>query len=182
MRCGLHTELGHIERSLVLRPPETEFERGLRQFGGLLLRVMLVMVTAVLGLNLFLDRPPLDTLMFAIALAVGLSPELLPAILSATLSAGARRMAGRGVIVRHLNAIENLGAMDTLCTDKTGTLTRGVVASTARWTPTASPAPRCCAWLAQRVAADRPAQPAGRGDRRLRPRQGAGHDWRRQAR
>jgi len=128
VRCGLHTELGHIERSLVLRPPETEFERGLRQFGGLLLRVMLVMVTAVLGLNLFLDRPPLDTLMFAIALAVGLSPELLPAILSATLSAGARRMAGRGVIVRHLNAIENLGAMDTLCTDKTGTLTRGVVA------------------------------------------------------
>ena len=78
----------------MLRPPETEFERGLRQFGGLLLRVMLVMVTAVLGLNLFLDRPPLDTLMFAIALAVGLSPELLPAILSATLSAGARRMAG----------------------------------------------------------------------------------------
>src|SRR5690606_9242817 len=66
VRCGVHTELGHIERSLVLRPPETEFERGLRQFGGLLLRVMLVMVTAVLGLNLFLDRPPLDTLMFAI--------------------------------------------------------------------------------------------------------------------
>ena len=128
VRCGVHTELGHIERSLVLRPPETEFERGLRHFGGLLLRVMLVMVTAVLGLNLFLDRPPLDTLMFAIALAVGLSPELLPAILSATLSAGAQRMAGRGVIVRHLNAIENLGAMDTLCTDKTGTLTRGVVA------------------------------------------------------
>ncbi len=128
VNCGMHTELGHIERSLVLRPPETEFERGLRHFGGLLLRVMLVMITAVLGLNLFLDRPPLDTLMFAIALAVGLSPELLPAILSATLSAGARRMATRGVIVRHLNAIENLGAMDTLCTDKTGTLTRGVVA------------------------------------------------------
>ncbi len=80
---------------------------------------MLVMVTAVLGLNLFLDRPPLDTLMFAIALAVGLSPELLPAILSATLSAGARRMAGRGVIVRHLNAIENL----------------------ARWTPSAPTRP-----------------------------------------
>lgn len=128
VNCGMHTELGHIERSLVLRPPETEFERGLRHFGALLLRVMLVMITAVLGLNLFLDRPPLDTLMFAIALAVGLSPELLPAILSATLSAGARRMAARGVIVRHLNAIENLGAMDTLCTDKTGTLTRGVVA------------------------------------------------------
>ncbi|CAM5345075.1 Magnesium-transporting ATPase, P-type 1 OS=Stutzerimonas stutzeri OX=316 GN=mgtA PE=3 SV=1 [Stutzerimonas stutzeri] len=128
VNCGMHAELGHIERSLVLRPPETEFERGLRHFGALLLRVMLVMITAVLGLNLFLDRPPLDTLMFAIALAVGLSPELLPAILSATLSAGARRMATRGVIVRHLNAIENLGAMDTLCTDKTGTLTRGVVA------------------------------------------------------
>ena len=128
VNCGVQTELGHIERSLVLRPPETEFERGLRHFGGLLLRVMLVMVTAVLGVNLFLERPPLETLMFAIALAVGLSPELLPAILSATLSAGARRMAARGVIVRHLNAIENLGAMDTLCTDKTGTLTRGVVA------------------------------------------------------
>ncbi|MDH0213113.1 magnesium-translocating P-type ATPase [Stutzerimonas stutzeri] len=149
VRCGLHTELGHIERSLVLRPPETEFERGLRQFGGLLLRVMLVMVTAVLGLNLFLDRPPLDTLMFAIALAVGLSPELLPAILSATLSAGARRMAGRGVIVRHLNAIENLGAMDTLCTDKTGTLTRGVVALDGALDANGQPSTRVLrmAWL-----------------------------------
>jgi len=121
------SEFGRISASLALRPPETEFERGLRHFGTLLLRVMLVMTVLVLGANILLQRPTIDTLLFAIALAVGLSPELLPAILSITLAKGAQRMAQAGVIVRHLNAIENLGSMDVLCTDKTGTLTRGVV-------------------------------------------------------
>lgn len=121
------SEFGRISKSLALRPPETEFERGLRHFGTLLLRVMLVITVLVLGANILLQRPTIDTLLFTIALAVGLSPELLPAILSITLAKGAQRMAQAGVIVRHLNAIENLGSMDVLCTDKTGTLTRGVV-------------------------------------------------------
>ncbi|WP_449440740.1 magnesium-translocating P-type ATPase [Pseudomonas migulae] len=126
-RYADESEIGHIARTLSLRPPETEFERGLRHFGGLLLRVMLVITIVVFGINILLHRPTLDTLLFAIALSIGMSPELLPAILSITLAKGAQRMAAKGVIVRHLNAIENLGAMDILCTDKTGTLTRGVV-------------------------------------------------------
>ena len=89
---------------------------------------MLVMVVAVLAINIFMDRPAVASLLFALALAVGLAPELLPAIVSITLSHGAKRMASLGVIVRRLNAIENLGSMDVLCTDKTGTLTAGVVA------------------------------------------------------
>ena len=106
---------------------ETDFERGIRQFGYLLTRIMMVIVIFVLTVNLLLHRPLIDSLLFAVALAVGLTPELLPAIVSVTLSAGARRMAKRGVIVRRLEAIENLGSIDVLCTDKTGTLTKGVV-------------------------------------------------------
>jgi Mg2+-importing ATPase len=92
-----------------------------------LTRVMLVMVIIVMAVNIFLAKPPIDSLLFALALAVGLTPELLPAIISITLSHGAQRMAKRGVIVRRLNAIENFGSIDVLCTDKTGTLTEGVV-------------------------------------------------------
>jgi Mg2+-importing ATPase len=127
VRTGRATLYGEIADRLVLRPPETEFERGLRRFGGLLIGLMLTVVVVVLAANMFLHRPVIDTLLFAAALAVGLSPELLPAILTITLSHGARAMARRGVIVKRLSAIENLGSMDTLCTDKTGTLTRGVV-------------------------------------------------------
>ncbi|MDH0747194.1 magnesium-translocating P-type ATPase [Pseudomonas sp. GD03842] len=121
------SEMGAIAHALSSRPPETEFERGLRHFGGLLLRIMLVITIVVMGTNILLQRPPLDTLLFAIALSIGMSPELLPAILSITLAKGAQRMAAKGVIVRHLNSIENLGSMDVLCTDKTGTLTRALV-------------------------------------------------------
>lgn len=124
---GRGTVFGGIADRLMLRPPETEFERGVRRFGGLLIRLMLTVVVAVLAVNIVLDRPTIDTLLFAAALAVGLSPELLPAILTITLSHGARAMAREGVIVKRLNAIENLGSMDVLCTDKTGTLTRGVI-------------------------------------------------------
>ena len=88
---------------------------------------MVVMVLAVLAINIFAAKPPIDSLLFALALAVGLTPEMLPAIVSITLSHGAKRMAREGVIVRRLNSIENLGSMDVLCTDKTGTLTVGVV-------------------------------------------------------
>jgi len=127
VKTGRRTEFGAIAARLRARAPETDFQRGVRQFGYLLLRVMVVMVLFVLTVNLLLDRPVVDSLLFAVALAVGLSPELLPAIISVTLAAGARAMSKRGVIVRRLDAIENLGSMDILCTDKTGTLTEGAI-------------------------------------------------------
>ncbi len=124
---GRDTALGQIATRLRSQPPETDFARGVRQFGLLLVRLMVVIVLFVLTTNYWLGRPVIDSLLFAVALAVGLSPELLPAIVSVTLSAGARSMARQGVIVRRLEAIENLGSMDILCTDKTGTLTTGVM-------------------------------------------------------
>jgi Mg2+-importing ATPase len=127
VQTGKATVFGQIAERLRLRPPETAFERGIHRFGYLLTQLMLVMVVIVLAVNIFLAKPPIDSLLFALALAVGLTPELLPAIISITLSHGAGRMAQRGVIVRRLNAIENFGSMDVLCTDKTGTLTAGVV-------------------------------------------------------
>jgi Mg2+-importing ATPase len=128
VHTGGHTAFGAIAERLRARAPETEFARGVRQFGYLLARVMIVMVLFVVSVNQLLGRPVFESLLFAVALAVGLSPELLPAIVSVTLSRGARAMARRGVIVRRLEAIENLGSMDVLCTDKTGTLTEGVIA------------------------------------------------------
>lgn len=127
IQTGLTTAYGKIAETLSLRPPETEFERGLRHFGQLLVRIMVIMVIAILAINIVLQHPTIETVLFALALAVGLSPELLPAILTITLARGAKAMAAQGVIVKRLNAIENLGSMDVLCTDKTGTLTKGVV-------------------------------------------------------
>jgi Mg2+-importing ATPase len=126
-QTGKDTVFGQVADRLRLRPPETEFERGIKHFGSMLTQVMLVMVVIVLAVNLFLAKPFLDSLLFTLALAVGLTPELLPAIISITLSHGAQKMAKRGVIVRRLNSIENFGSMDVLCTDKTGTLTEGLV-------------------------------------------------------
>ena len=127
VETGARTAFAAIAAHLGQRAPETDFARGVRHFGYLLIRAMIVIVLFVLTVNLLLGRPPVDSLLFAVALAVGLSPELLPAIVSVTLSAGARAMGRRGVIVRRLEAIENLGSMDVLCTDKTGTLTEGTV-------------------------------------------------------
>lgn len=127
VHTGRRTEFGAIAARLRARQPETDFARGVRQFGYLLIRVMVVIVLFVLTVNVALDRPVIESLLFAAALAVGLSPELLPAIISVTLSAGARAMGKRGVIVRRLDAIENLGSMSVLCTDKTGTLTEGTI-------------------------------------------------------
>ena len=125
--CGAQTEYGAIADRLALRAPETEFERGIRQFGQLLTQLMTLLVLGIFAINVAHDRPVTDSLMFAVALAVGLAPEMLPAVISLTLARGAQRMALRGVIVRRLAAIENFGSMDVLCTDKTGTLTAGVV-------------------------------------------------------
>ena len=126
-QTGAKTAFGQIAERLKLRPPETEFEHGIRRFGYLLTVVMLALVVATFAINVLLHRPPIESLLFAIALAVGMAPELLPAIISINLAKGAQMMAKSGVIVRRLSAIENLGSMDVLCTDKTGTLTLGVV-------------------------------------------------------
>jgi len=127
-RTGHRTAMGGIAARLALPPPEGDFARGVRHFGEMLLRVMLGVVVAVLVVNQWLGRPIIDSLLFAMALAVGLSPELLPAIVSVALSGAARRLGAGGVLVRRLEAIEDLGGMDVLCTDKTGTLTVGVMA------------------------------------------------------
>ena len=124
---GLQTAFGQIADRLTLRPPETEFERGIKRLGYLLTEVMLVLVLGIFAINVFLHKPVLDSLLFSIALAVGLTPQLLPAIININLSKGSQAMAERGVIVRRLELIENFGSMDVLCTDKTGTLTQGVV-------------------------------------------------------
>jgi Mg2+-importing ATPase len=127
VETGPATEFGGIAHRLTLRPPETEFDRGIRRFGYLLMSAMLIMVLLVFVVHVFGGRPAIETLLFSVALAVGLSPELLPAILSVNLARGAQMMSRRGVLVRRLSSIENLGSMDVLCTDKTGTLTEGVV-------------------------------------------------------
>lgn len=127
VQTARQTIYGQIAETLFRREPTNEFELGLKHFGTMLLRIMIIVVMSVLAIDIILQKPTVETLLFAVALSVGLSPELLPAILMLTLSHGALAMAGIGVIVRRLDAIENLGSMDVLCTDKTGTLTKGVV-------------------------------------------------------
>jgi Mg2+-importing ATPase len=127
VQTGTVTAFGQIAKKLTLRPPETEFERGIRRLGYLLTEVMFVLVFAVFAINVFFKKPVLDSLLFSIALAVGLTPQLLPAIINVNLSRGSQAMAAAGVIVRRLASIENFGSMDVLCTDKTGTLTEGVI-------------------------------------------------------
>ncbi len=125
VKTGAESAFGHIATRLKLRRPDTDFERGIRRFSTLLTEFVLVLTVIVMSINLLLDRPPLDSLLFAIALAVGITPELLPAIVSYTLARGAHDLAKQGVLVRRLAAIENLGSMNVLCADKTGTLTVG---------------------------------------------------------
>jgi P-type Mg2+ transporter len=127
VHVGRETEFGRIASHVMLRPPETEFERGVRRFGYLLLEVTLLLVFAIFAINVFLQRPVLDSFLFSMALAVGLTPQLLPAIISVNLSHGAKRMAEHKVIVKRLSSIENFGSMNVLCSDKTGTLTEGAM-------------------------------------------------------
>jgi Mg2+-importing ATPase len=127
VQTGTATAFGQIAGRLALRPPETEFESGIRRLGYLLSEVTFLLVLAVFAANVFFHKPVLDSLLFSLALAVGLTPQLLPAIININLSKGSQAMAASGVIVRRLAAIENFGSMDVLCTDKTGTLTEGVV-------------------------------------------------------
>ena len=121
------TEFGQVSERLRLRAAETEFEHGVRRFGYFLGEVTLVLVIIIFGVNVYLHKPVLDSFLFSMALAVGLTPQLLPAIISINLAHGAKRMAQEKVIVKRLAAIENLGSMNVLCSDKTGTLTEGKV-------------------------------------------------------
>ncbi|HEY5868922.1 MAG TPA: magnesium-translocating P-type ATPase [Candidatus Tectomicrobia bacterium] len=127
IRTGKDTEFGKVSERLRLRPQETDFEHGIRQFGYFLMEVTLVLVVAIFAINVYLVRPVLDSFLFSLALAVGLTPQLLPAIISINLAHGAKRMAQAKVIVKRLASIENFGSMNVICSDKTGTLTEGSV-------------------------------------------------------
>ncbi len=126
-RTGSKTALGHLATSLAEKPPATAFAVGIHRFGMLIMRFTVLMVLFVLVVNISFHRPVLESLMFALALAVGLTPELLPMIVTVTLGQSAMQMAKRKVIVKRLSAIHDLGAMDVLCTDKTGTLTEATI-------------------------------------------------------
>jgi Mg2+-importing ATPase len=122
-RTGANTVLGDIADTLIAKAPPTAFEQGTRHFGMFIMRLTVLLVLFVLLMNAVFHRPWLESFLFAVALAVGLTPELLPMVVSVTLARGAQRMAAKKVIVKRLPAIQNLGSMDVLCTDKTGTLT-----------------------------------------------------------
>jgi len=122
------SEFGKISASVQSKEKPTDFERGVQSFGAFLIRITVVMLAAIFLFNILMKKPLFDSFMFALALSVGLTPQLLPAIISINLAKGAKRMAEQKVIVRKLNAIENFGSMDVLCSDKTGTITRGEAA------------------------------------------------------
>lgn len=128
MRTGKQTEFGKISDKLLLKSPETDFEKGIRHFGFLLMEITLVLVIIIFATNILLHKPAMDSFLFSLALAVGLTPQLLPAIISVNLSVGARAMAKQQVIVKRLSSIENFGSMNILCSDKTGSITAGKVA------------------------------------------------------
>ena len=128
---GARTAFGEIAAHLADAPPETEFARGLRRLSRLLGETVVFLVLFLVLVSVVLHRPPLESLLFAVALAVGIVPEFMPMITTLTLSSGAVRMARRRVIVKHLAAIQNFGGIDVLCSDKTGTLTSGTMSLVA---------------------------------------------------
>ncbi|HJA25496.1 MAG TPA: magnesium-translocating P-type ATPase [Candidatus Fournierella merdigallinarum] len=125
---GGDTLLGELAKELNAKPPKSTFEKGVSAVSWVLIRFMLVMVPVVLFVNGFTKGDWLQAALFAISVAVGLTPEVLPMIVTTSLARGALAMSRRKVIVKSLNSIQDLGAMDILCTDKTGTLTRDEVA------------------------------------------------------
>ena len=121
------SEFGKITASLDEKDTDTDFEKGIKDFGNLILHVTTLLIGLIFVFNIFLNKPFLESFMFALALSVGLTPQMLPAIISVNLSQGAKRMSEQGVIVKKLNAIENFGSMTVMCSDKTGTITQGKV-------------------------------------------------------
>ncbi|MCJ7761787.1 magnesium-translocating P-type ATPase, partial [Candidatus Bathyarchaeota archaeon] len=124
---GKNTYLGSISRSLTRPHPETEFQRGIRKYGNMLMTLTFALSVGIFALNALVGHKLIDSLLFSLAVAVGLVPELMPAIVTVSLARGASRMAKVKVIVKRLVSIEDFGNMDVLCTDKTGTLTEGKI-------------------------------------------------------
>ena len=124
---GSRSNFGLIAKKLQQQQPENDFERGIKNFSFLLTRIIFALVVIVFAINIIDHKSTIESLLFAVALAVGMTPELLPAIITINLSEGATSMAKLGVIIKKLNSIEILGSMDVLCTDKTGTLTEGII-------------------------------------------------------
>jgi Mg2+-importing ATPase len=122
---GRATAFGDIAVRLASRAPETEFQRGIKGFGQLIMQTVFFLVLFIVLIGVIGHHQPFETMLFAISLAVGLTPEFLPMITTVTLGRGALRMAKQKVIVKHLESIQNFGSIDTLCSDKTGTLTSG---------------------------------------------------------
>jgi Mg2+-importing ATPase len=141
VETGGRTAFGAIALQLGEHQARTAFERGLRDFSLLLVRVTAVLVVAILAVNIVLGRSVLGSVLFALAIAVGLTPQLLPAIVTVSLATGARRLVDRSVIVKRLVAIEDLGNIEVLFTDKTGTLTEGRISFTAALDPGGGDAP-----------------------------------------
>jgi P-type Mg2+ transporter len=139
---GANTEFGRIAVGLGERQPETDFQAGLRRFSVLLLQVAVALTSLILIANLVLQRPLIESILFSLAIAVGITPQLLPAVVSTGLAAGSRQLAKRKVLVKRLVCIEDLGDMDVLVTDKTGTLTEGRITFTAALDPAGAPSPR----------------------------------------
>ena len=138
---GARTAFGDIAARLAAHPEETAFDRGLRNFSHLIARTVLFLVLFLIVVSVARHRDPLQSLMFAVALAVGLTPEFLPMITSVTLSKGAIAMARKKVIVKHLSSIQNLGSLDVLCSDKTGTLTAGTMSLDRSLDPSGNSSP-----------------------------------------
>jgi Mg2+-importing ATPase len=126
-RTGKNTEFGYISKSLARPHPRTEFQRGVKQYGNLLISLTMALAVGIFVLNALLQHPLVDSLLFSLAVAIGLVPELMPAIVTICLSNGAHKMARQRVIVKRLVSMEDFGNMDVLCTDKTGTLTEGKI-------------------------------------------------------
>lgn len=124
---GKSTEFGKISGRLAFSPPETEFEHGVRRFGYFLMEVTFLLLIVIFAFNIYLARPAVESILFALSLSVGLTPQLLPAIIAINLAHGAKQMAKSRVIVKKLASIENFGSMNILCADKTGTLTSGEI-------------------------------------------------------
>ena len=124
---GLHTKFGQISADLSSTRPETEFQKGINKFSSLLVKVIVIMCALIFIVNFFLGHPPIDSLLFSLAIAISITPELFPVIVTVSLARGSRKLAKKHLITKQLVAIEDLGNMDILCTDKTGTLTEGQI-------------------------------------------------------
>lgn len=142
VKTGGGTAIGAIADTLTKAPPATSFEIGTHRFGMLIMRLTILLVLFVLLVNALMHKPWLESFLFAVALAVGLTPELLPMVVSVTLARGALLMARKKVIVKRLAAIQNLGSMDVLCTDKTGTLTEAKIRLEKHTDPQGGPSER----------------------------------------